>query len=289
MDDREINMRFKLFVLFSILGGMAAAAFADDDQSKTIALSETPAAVQKTIQARIGGGQLGEIDKETNGEEIIYDVELTAKDGQERDFTLDEDGTLLSVEVALAETSAAAQKSIQTLMRQGELESIDKNLDDSEISYDVELTANDGRDKNFTIADDGTFLSEEVLSTETPDAVQKTIARQLSGGKLAGIDKNFTDDGINFDVEMTTKDGREKSFTVAANGNLSSVEVTLEEIPRPVQRTIRNQIGDGKILEIDRSFVEERGVFPYEIQGRKDGRPFYFSVGPHGRFLGMDE
>ena len=282
-------MRFKLFVLFSILGGTAAAAFADDDQSKAIALSETPAAVQKTIQAQIAGGRLGEIDKETNGEEIIYAVELTAKDGQERDFTLDEDGTLLSVEVALAETSAAAQKSIQTLMRQGELESIDKNLDDSEISYDVELTANDGRDKNFTIADDGTLLSEEVLSTETPDAVQKTIAAQLRGGKLESIGKNFTDDGINFDVEMTTKDGREKSFTVAANGSLSSVEVTLEETPRPVQRTIRNQIGDGKILEIDRSFVEERGIFPYEVQGRKDGRPFYFSVGPHGRFLGMDE
>ena len=118
---------------------------------------------------------------------------------------------------------------------------------------------------------------------------KKPSPAQLSGGKLAGIDKNFTDDGINFDVEMTTKDGQEKSFTVAANGNLSNVEVTLEETPRPVQRTIRNQIGDGKILEIDRSFVEERGVFPYEIQGRKDGRPFYFSVGPHGRFLGVDE
>jgi hypothetical protein len=88
---------------------------------------------------------------------------------------------------------------------------------------------------------------------------------------------------------MTTKDGREKSFTIAENGNLSSMEMTLAETPRPVQRSIKNQIGDGKILEIDRSFVQERGVLPFKVQGRKDGKPFDFSVGPRGRFLGMDD
>jgi hypothetical protein len=27
---------------------------------------------------------------------------------------------------------------------------------------------------------------------------------------------------------------------------------------------------------------------PYEVEGRKDGKTFDFSVGPRGRFLGMD-
>lgn len=263
--------------------------FADDDQSKTVALSATPIAVQKTIHAQVGDGQLGEIDKVLDGGETFYDVELSAKDGQERDFTVDEDGTLSSVEVALAETPAPAQKSIRMLMKQGELESIDKNLDDSEITYDIELAAKDGREKDFTIADDGTLLSAEVALNETPDAVQKKIAAQIADGKLESIDKNFDDDGISYDVEVTTKDNQKKSFAVLDNGNLSSVQVTLEETPRPVQRTIKNQIGDSKILEIDRSFVEKRGVFPYEIQGRKDGKPFDFSVGPRGRFLGTDD
>jgi hypothetical protein len=31
------------------------------------------------------------------------------------------------------------------------------------------------------------------------------------------------------------------------------------------------------------------GVFPFEVEGRKDGKPFDFSVGPKGRFLGMDD
>jgi len=65
--------------------------------------------------------------------------------------------------------------------------------------------------------------------------------------------------------------------------------VTLKEITPAAQKTIQNKIGDGKILEIDRSFVKKEGVFPYEVQGVKDGKSFDFSVGPRGKFLGMDE
>jgi len=281
-------MRFNQFILTSLFFGAAIAAFADD-QSKTVALSETPAAVQKTVQAQTGGGKLGDIDKVLDGGETIFDVELTAKDGQEKDFTVAEDGTLLSVEVALAETPAPVQKSIKTLVGGGELESIDNNLDDAEITYDVELTATNGRKKDFTIADDGTLLSAEVALSETPDVVQKTIATQMNGGKLESIDKNFDDDGISYDVEVKAKDGQKKNFTVGADGSLSSVVVTLKETTPAAQKTIQNQIGDGKILEIDRSFVKRDGVFPYEVQGLKDGKPFDFSVGPHGRFLGMDD
>ena len=63
----------------------------------------------------------------------------------------------------------------------------------------------------------------------------------------------------------------------------------MEETPPAVRRTIRARMGDGKVLRIDRSFVEQQGVMPYEVQGRKDGKPFDFSVGPRGRFLGMDD
>jgi len=76
---------------------------------------------------------------------------------------------------------------------------------------------------------------------------------------------------------------------VELDGSLSSEQVSLDQVPAPAQRTIKNQIGDGKILRIDKSFVKEKGVLPYEVQGRKDGKPFDFSVGPRGRFLGMND
>ncbi len=281
-------MRLKQFIFVFLCWAVAYGLFAGE-ASQTVALAETPLAVQKTIHAQTGDGTLGDIEKTLNDSEIIYNVELTAKDGSERDFTVDEDGTLLSVEVALAETPAAVQKSIQQLLKQGELEDIDKNLGDSDVTYDIELTTKDGWEKDFTLADDGTLLSAEVTLDETPEAVQKVIQARVGDGKLESIDKNFDEDGISYDVEMTTKDGRQKGFTLAADGSLSSVQVTLEETPRPVQRTIKNQVGDGKILRIDKSLVKEKGVFPYEIEARKDGKPFDFSVGPRGRFLGMDD
>jgi len=288
MPEQRFCMQSKHFIILS-LGWLAVNGAFAEAVSKTVALSEAPPAVQKTIQTQAGDGTLGEIDKALNGGETVYNVELTAKDGHERDFTVDEDGTLLSVEIALTEAPAPVQKSIQTLTNQGELNGINKNLDDSDVTYDVELTAKDGQEKDFTIDEDGTLLSAEVALSETPEMVQKTIQTRVGDGNLGSIDKNFDEAGINYDVEMTTKEGRNKGFIVAADGSLVSAQVTLEETLPAVRRTIKRQIGDGKVLRIDLSFVKEKGVFPYEIEGRKDGKPFDFSVGPKGRFLGMDD
>jgi uncharacterized membrane protein YkoI len=120
--------------------------------------------------------------------------------------------------------------------------------------------------------------------------VQKTITGQLAGGKLRSLDKEHDDDGITYDVELTAADGQEKSFTLAANGAIMSEQVSLQEVTPAARRSIKEQIGDGKILRIDRSLLERNeGVLPYEVQGRKNGKPFDFSVGPRGRFLGMDD
>lgn len=281
-------MRFKQFVFLSFFCAAATAVFADDD-SKPVALSETPAAVQKTINAQVGGGTLGEIDVTTEGGETVYDASLTATNGDERNFSVADDGTLLSVEVELAETPVAVQKTIRAQALGWELDGIDKNLDDTAISYDVEVTKDD-HEKDFTVGDDGTLLSMEVALNDAPATVQKTIQAQLGGGKLTGIDETFDDDGITYDVEMTAIGGQEKSFTVAANGAMAGERVALENITTTAQKTIKEKIGDGKILRIDKSLLEKRGgVLPYEVQGRKDGRPFDFSVGPKGRFLGMDD
>jgi uncharacterized membrane protein YkoI len=280
-------MQIKQSILVFICCAMTATVFADD-KSTAVTLAETPTVVREAITARVGDGKLGDISKTTENSETVYDVGLTAKDGQDRDFTMAEDGTLMSTQVTLIETPAAVQKSIQTLAREGEVESIDQSLDDSNVTYDISLTMSDGREKGFTLDVGGMLLSMEVSLAETPAAVQKTIQTEMADDKLENIDKMFDEDGITYDVDVTGKGGREMSYTVAEDGKLISRQVTLEETPPPVRRTIKERIGDGKILRIDRSFVKNKGVMPYEVQGRKDGKPFDFSVGPRGRFLGMD-
>jgi uncharacterized membrane protein YkoI len=283
-------MRSKLLVPLLISCGLTITLPTEaNEATNAVPLSSTPSVVQKTIQAQTGSGQSGGIYPETNGEEIAYDVELTAKDGTERDFTVDADGKLLNTEMTVAETPVPVQKAITKILADGELEAISKNLDDAEITFDIALTTKTGQEKNFTLADDGTLLSAEVQLNETPEVVQKAIAKQIAAGELESIEKNFDDDGVTYDVAWTSKGGAEKSFTLAADGKLSSVQVTLAETPPPVQRTIKTRLGDGKVLSIDRSFTKRQGIFPYEIEGSKDGKAFDFFVGPRGRFLGMEE
>ncbi len=275
-------MRTILFL--SLIGGIAAASFqvlADG----TVALSDTPTPVQKTIQAQIGDGKMGDITNEADGEETLYDVDLTAKDGSERDFSVAQDGTLVSVEVNLNETPAPVQKTIRAELNGGDLDSIDKNVADTDVTYDVEGTGKDGKTRDFTVDDDGTLSSREVDLSETPDAVQKTIASRLNGDKVESIDENFDDDGKNFDVTISAT----KSFNVTADGALDSQQVALADVPPRVRMTIDARLGDGTVLRVDKSFEKEKNVFPYKVQGRKDGKPFNFSVAPRGRFLGMDD
>jgi hypothetical protein len=259
------------------------------DDVKPISLADTPPAVQRVIAARIGDGKLDGIDRSTEGDEVTFEVDFTTKSGEEHDFTVADDGTLLCIGVELADTPVVVQKTIQAQAGGWEIEGINKNVANAEISFDVEATKN-GQEKSFTVANDGVLSSREVTLAEAPVAVQATIKTQIADGHVKSIDEDFDPAGNSFDVEAVVKDGGRKSFSVAPDGRMMGEEVTLEQTAPPARKTIREKIGDGKILRIDKSLFEKQaGVLPYEVQGRKNGRPFDFSVGPHGKFLGMDD
>ena len=256
--------------------------------STEVALAETPAAVQKAIETVAAGWGLNGIARNVEDAGATYDVEVT-KNGRTQNFTVDDDGTLMSISVSVEETPAAVQKAIQAQANGGQVRNIEKNVDDAEITFDVE-TVRVGVKQSFTLGADGALVSAEVTAVETPAAVQATIARQAAGGTVKSIDEDFDADGNSYDVEAVAKDGVTNSFTVGAGGELRSVEVTLAQIPPAPLKTIQDQIGAGKIIRIDKSLIEKREkVLPYEVEGRKDGKPFDFSVGPKGRFLGMDQ
>ena len=165
---------------------------------------------------------------------------------------------------------------------------IDKNVADTEISYDVEVSKGN-HTRSFNVDNNGVLSSVDMTLDETPAAVQATIKAQIADGSVQSIDENFDPDGNSFDVEALTAAGARKTFSVAPDGRMLSAGVALEQVPPPVRQTIMEKIGDGKVLEIDKSLLEKKnGVLPYEVQGRKAGREFDFSVGPRGKFLGMD-
>ena len=285
-------MRIQLSMALVVFSAGVLPALAGED-AKTISLADAPAAVQATIKDHVADGALGEIDRTNEEGEVVYEVTFTPKGGEERDFDVADDGTLLSVEMLLPEVPAPVRKTIEVEANGWALDNIDKNVSDTEITFDVDVSTNaDGgtREKNFTVAENGDLLSLSMALTNVPAVVQATIQAQAGGGMVASLEETFDPDGNQFDVEVASGGGAKKCFTVTEDGKMYSEEVSLEKVPPGARKTITEKIGNGKLLRIEKALLEKKdGVLPYEVESRKDGQEFDFSVGPKGRFFGEDE
>jgi len=154
-------------------------------------LEETPPAVQKTIRATIGTGKVQSITKKDHHGRATYEVMFTKikfspdfqvrEDGKpvtaerilerltwSRAFTVAEDGALLSMETALAETGAA-QKTILEKVGNGRIISIKKSFEKREkvLPFKVQ-SAKDGKPFNFSVAPDGRFLGTDEYEGPEP-------------------------------------------------------------------------------------------------------------------------
>ena len=252
-------------------------------------LAALPQAVRDAIVTEISDGRIDKIEQSFEEERPSYRVVTTAFDGHKRDFIFARDGSLMDVEMTLAEVAAPLRAAIEAQLGLGVLESIDKRFDDGETSYVAAITSRDGRHRDFTFSEDGSLSSVEVTLGELPEVVQAAMHAQVSGGRLGWIDKTFDDGEITYHAGTISPDGVRHVFTVSEKGKLLSREVAINETPEVIQQTIARVVGKGAVIEIDQLFAEPNHTAPFEIEGWKDGKPFYFRVSPTGEFLGMED
>jgi uncharacterized membrane protein YkoI len=258
-----------------------------DNTPKKIQLSQAPVTVQQTIRTQLQDAKLGEIEQTEEYGDTVYIITMACKDGEERDFTVASDGTLLSLELPLAQTPLAVQAGIKAQLGQSILELIERTWESGKLIYEIEATRKNGAELSFTISEEGKLISLQVTLEETPASVRNTIQSRLDQARLEGVYRIFEDGEISYYVEIS-RGAKLRSFSVAADGKLESAQVFLSETSAAAQKTIRERIGEGTLVRIDEVFEKRNGVFPFEVEARKNGKPFNFSVGPRGRFLGMD-
>jgi hypothetical protein len=257
------------------------------EQSRPVRLNEVSAPARKAIETQLAGARITSIERDDD-DGVSYIISYKAKGGEERELTVGEDGTLISIEVTLEETPIPVQKIIKAQVGAGTIENVEKSFDEDEITYDVDMKSKDGVERSFSVTLDGKLQAMQMFLKETPAAVKKTIESSLGPAKLEDIFHIFEAGETSYYVEVR-RDGKLRDFSVAENGRLQSVQVFLSETPAEVQAMIKEKIGNGKLERLDKSFEPRRGALPYEIESRKDGKPFNFSVGPRGRFLGIDD
>lgn len=188
--------------------------------------------------------------------------------------------------VTLSQVPAPAQKTIIGQVGKGRLGDIDQVTEDGKTSYEVEFTLDEVQ-RSFTVEAAGKLLSWQMLMPELPDAVQKTIQTQLGKGKLEEIDKTFDEEGFIYDVTVKRRNGREYSFTVSAAGKLIGVEMELGQTPKEVQRTIKEQVGDGTVASIEKSM--EGDEVTYDVEAEKGGKSLSFRVAPDGKLISEED
>ena len=277
--------------ILSAAGDERDYTYAEDGTlaSEETNLTELPPEVQAVVRAQVGQGKLEGIDKMLENGTTIYEGTVTIPSGEERNFTVSESGKLLSEEVRLAELAPEIQAGIVKEAGTRKIGGIDANFDNGMSTYEATVKEADGEERNFTISAKGNVVSREVKLEELSPELQTAIMNEVGQGKLEGIDQAFFKWNRIYEGTMTTGDGQERNFTVSAQGELMSQEVTLEEVPASVQSTISKTVGDGKIIEIDEVHALAKGTVHYTIEAEKGGMSVTFNIGPKGKVWGLDE
>jgi uncharacterized membrane protein YkoI len=284
LDDDEIAYDVRI----GVRGQPRVFSVEDDGSlvSEEVSLDETPPAVQKTILGQIGSGALSSIGQSLDDDDVSYDVEMRL-DGKVRTFSVEQDGALLASEIDFAELPTAVQKAADAIRGQDTVKSVEKQIDDGDITYEIQIVK-DGKARGFDFRGDGLLSSTEVDLADTPKAVQAAIARRLDGGTVEKIDRIIERNSFSYQVEIGGE--RKGELLLGEDGTCRRERVALAQLNPQAQRTIKERIGSGFIVRIDQTFAfSRRGSLRYEVQGRRNGRDFDFSVGPNGRFLGMDD
>ena len=183
-----------------------------------VALTDTPAAVQKVIQSQVGKNKIGDIDRTSEDGETIFSVDLIAPNGEAHSLSVAEDGKWFSLELQLSDAPGPVQKTVRNHLGKGKLEEISKVNDDGDVYFEADINL-DGKTRTLTIGPRGRVLSEEeeVSLKELPEAVQRVVRTNLGGGQLSSITKVTEGREVTYEVEAM-KAGKELSFAVGGDG-----------------------------------------------------------------------
>jgi uncharacterized membrane protein YkoI len=96
-------MNKRNIVAIAVVIGLAAisavvyAGMDKEENKQKVAMTQLPAAVQKTIQDNLGGGTVTETEKETKDGKTYYEVEVKKSGGDTVEIKVAEDGSLIGV------------------------------------------------------------------------------------------------------------------------------------------------------------------------------------------------
>jgi hypothetical protein len=147
-----MKQTFLALLTAAAISGLAGAA------PKSLQVKDLPAAVQKTVQDTLKGGEIKNISKEVEKSVTQYEVESMVN-GKHRDFNVDAAGKLIVVEeeTDIASIPAAARAAIEKKAAGGKLGMVETvNKGDGVTLYEAAYTSKAGKKGAVLVKADGT-------------------------------------------------------------------------------------------------------------------------------------
>jgi hypothetical protein len=145
-----------------VIVGLGGSARAEEKKEKSLQLKDLPAAVQKTVQDNLKGGEIKKIGKEKEDGVEQYEVE-SVRNGKSRDYNVDVKGNLLSVEEAttIDAIPVPARASILKKVADGKLTVIETfTKTGQQMMYEASYTDKKGKKHEVLVMVDGTEAKE---------------------------------------------------------------------------------------------------------------------------------
>jgi len=164
---------------------------------------------------------------------------------------------------------------------------IERNEGDGQVSYTVSTKAPDATESGFTVAADGTLLSAETTLATLRQEVRDAIHAQIGRGKLKGIKANHEDSRTTYVATIVSRHGRQRDFTFNEDGILTSMEITVDDLPDNIKAAIDARLGGGRLAGIDKTFDDGETTYVATIVSQ-DGRQRDFTFGEDGALASME-
>jgi len=95
--NRRIIAAIAVIIGLAAIGAWVYAGMDKEENRQKVAMTELPAAVQKTIQDNLGGGTVTETAKETKDGKTYYDAQVQKSGGEKVEIKVAEDGSLIGL------------------------------------------------------------------------------------------------------------------------------------------------------------------------------------------------
>ncbi|MEO5802562.1 MAG: PepSY-like domain-containing protein [Verrucomicrobiota bacterium] len=231
----------------------------------TLKLVDLPKPVQQTFRQQAPSGKISSIDTDTLNGRTVYEIDF-ARAGQSEKLRINEDGSL-------------AKKS------EARLSGLDARDDSKE------------RSQGATVAsfDRPLAATQKVDFNNVPEAVKRTARAVAGSNRIEDTERGMLDGKAVYEIAFK-QDGKHNELRVAEDGSivqrLSAGEIrypgtlSINEVPAPVRRAIREHVGSGEVNDIDK--ITLAGKTAYEVGFKKEsgGVQHEIRIAEDGTFLG---